>query len=149
MPNPFYPLITQGVLLQPTVTQNQLLRPFPQYGSISNSGHYIGESNYNALEMKLQKRTPQGGMLLGSYTFSKLLTDSEYLTSWLDSTGSAGYQDYNVPMSNYSLSSFDARQRLVVSFLQDLPIGEGKMFLSNLHGVANGLIGGWGLKIFP
>ena len=146
VPNPFYPLITQGVLLQPKVTQNQLLRPFPQYGSISNSGHYIGESNYNALEMKLQKRTPQGGMLLGSYTFSKLLTDSEYLTSWLDSTGSAGYQDYNVPMSNYSLSSFDARQRLVVSFLQDLPIGQGKMFLSNLHGVANGLIGGWGLN---
>jgi hypothetical protein len=146
VPNPFYPLITQGVLRQSTVTQNQLLRPFPQYGSISNSGHYIGESNYNALEMKLQKRTAQGGMLLGAYTFSKLLTDSEYLTAWLDSTGSAGYQDYNVPMSNYSLSSFDSRQRLVVSFLQDLPIGQGKMFLSNLRGPANALIGGWGLN---
>ncbi len=144
--NPYYPVITQGVLRQPTVTQNQLLRPFPQYGSISNSGHYIGISNYNALEMKLQKRTPKGGMLLGSYTFSKLLTDSEYLTSWLDSTGSAGYQDYNNPMSNYSLSSFDARQRLVVSYLYELPIGKGEQYLANLNGVTNALIGGWGVN---
>ena len=56
--NPFYPLITQGVLRQSTVTQGQLLRPYPQYGSISNSGHYIGISNYNALELKLQKECP-------------------------------------------------------------------------------------------
>ena len=94
-----------------------MLRPFPQYGSITNSGHYIGISNYDALELKLQKRMSQRRHDSGSYTFSKLMTDAEYLTSWLDSTGTAGYQDYNNPMSNYSLSSFDARQRLVVSFL--------------------------------
>ena len=143
--NPWAGKIFQGTLLNPTVTQNQLLRPFPQYGSISNSGNYIGISNYHALEMKLQKRMQNGGQILGSYTFSKLLTDAEYLTSWLDSTTTAGWQDINVPLSNYSLSSFDARQRLVVSYLYPLPIGRGQMFLSHLTGAANAFIGGWGL----
>ena len=54
--NPYYPNISQGTLRNPTVTRNQLLRPFPQYGSISNSGHYVGISNYHSLEVKLQKR---------------------------------------------------------------------------------------------
>ncbi len=145
IPNPFKGQISQGVLKYDTVTQNQLLRPFPQYGNLSNSGNYIGVSNYNALEMKLQKRMSNGGQVLGSYTYSKLLTDAEYLTSWLDSTSTAGWQNYNIPMSNYSLSSFDARQRLVVSYLYPLPIGKGQMLLPNLRGFANGLIGGWGL----
>jgi Carboxypeptidase regulatory-like domain len=146
IPAAFVGKITQGVLSSPTgtVTDNQLLRPFPQYGSITNSGHYIGISNYDALELKLQKRMSNGGQILGSYTFSKLMTDAEYLTSWLDSTTTAGYQDYNNPMSNYSLSSFDARQRLVVSFLYPLPIGKGQLLLSNLNPAANAFIGGWG-----
>jgi hypothetical protein len=142
--NPFYPTITQGILSKATVTDNQLLRPFPQYGSISNSGHYIGISNYDALEVKLQKRMSNGGQILGAYTFSKLMTDAEYLTSWLDSTTTAGWQDLNNPMSNYSLSSFDARQRLVVSFLYPLPIGKGQLLLHNLNGAADEVIGGWG-----
>lgn len=143
--NPFYPVITQGTLSKATVTQNQLLRPFPQYGSISNSGHYFGISNYDALEVKLQKRMANGGQLLGSYTFSKLMTNAEYLTSWLDSTTTMGWQDYNNPSGEYAMSSFDARQRLVVSYTYPLPIGKGQLLLSNLNPVANTLIGGWGL----
>jgi outer membrane receptor protein involved in Fe transport len=150
--NPFYvappgtPKITQGTLKNATVTQNQLYRPFPQYGSISNSGNYIGISNYHSLEVKLQKRMANGGQILGSYTFSKLLTNSEYLTSWLDATGTAGYQDYNNPGGEYANSSFDARQRLVVSYVYPLPFGKGQMFLSNLTGVGNAVLGGWGLE---
>jgi hypothetical protein len=146
IPANYVGVVKQGTLSSPTgtVTQNQLLRPFPQYGSISNSGHYIGISNYDALEVKLQKRMSNGGQILGAYTFSKLMTDAEYLTSWLDTTTTAGYQDYNSPMSNYSLSSFDARQRLVVSYLYPLPIGKGQLLLSNLNPVANEIIGGWG-----
>jgi outer membrane receptor protein involved in Fe transport len=144
--NPFYPTITQGNLKNSTVTKNQLYRPFPQYGSISNSGNYIGISNYHSLEVKLQKRLAGGGQILGSYTFSKLLTNAEYLTSWLDATGTAGYQDYNNPGGEYANSSFDARQRLVVSYVYPLPVGKGKMFLSNLSGVGDKILGGWGLE---
>jgi outer membrane receptor protein involved in Fe transport len=144
--NPFYGKISQGVLQKPTVTQNQLLRPFPQYGSLSNSGHYAGVSNYNALELKLEKRLAGGGTLLGAYTFSKLMTNAEYLTSWLDSTSTAGFQDYNNLDGEYALSSFDSRQRLVVSYVYALPIGQGQKFLSSTPAVVGKLIGGWGLN---
>ena len=145
VPNPFFGKISQGILQNPTVTQNQLLRKFPQYGAIQNTGSYVGISNYHALELKLQKRMTNGGQILGSYSFSKLMTDAEYLTGWLDSTTNAGWQDYNDPMSNYSLSSFDARQRLVVSYLYPLPIGRGQRLLPHLSGVGNAFLGGWGL----
>jgi hypothetical protein len=147
--NPFYPKIKQGALANPTITQNQLLLPFPQYGGISNTGEYSGVSNYSALELKLQKHLPNNGTILGSYTWSKLMTNAEYLDSWLDgivglTTG--GWQNYNDPNAEYSLSSFDARQRLVVSYLYQLPIGRGQRFLPNSNAVANQLIGGWGLE---
>ena len=147
VPNPFFGKVSQGVLQNATVTASQLLRPFPQYGNISNNGHYAGVSNYNSLQLKLEKRFAAGGTLLGSYTFSKLLTNAEYLTSWLDSTTTAGYQDYNnLYGGEYSLSSFDSRQRLVASYVYELPVGKGRMFLSNLSGVANTLAAGWGVN---
>ena len=147
--NPFYGQITQGVLKNPTVTKNQLLRPFPQYGNLGNSGSYSGISDYNAFELKVQKQMSNGGTLLGSYTYSRLMTNAEDLTSWLDGIvglNTAGWQDNNDPGSNYSLSSFDARQRLVVSYLFELPIGKGKRFLNQMQGPANAVLGGWGLE---
>ncbi len=57
----------------------------------------------------------------------------------------AGFQDYNNLKGEDSLSSFDLRQSLVVSYVYTLPIGKGQLLLPNLSGVANGLIGGWGL----
>jgi hypothetical protein len=147
--NPFYPLITQGVLKNSTVTQNQLLRPFPQYGGLGNSGSFIGSSAYHAMELKVQKQWADGGQLLGSYTYSHLMTNAENLTSWLDGAvglTTAGWQDNNDPQSNYSLSSYDARQRLIVSYVYLLPIGTGHRFLPNIGRLANGVIGGWGLE---
>ncbi len=147
--NPYYPYINQGVLKNPTVTQNQLLRPFPQYGSIgAYSGHYVGVSNYNGLQMTLQKRWQNGSQILGAYTFSKQMTNAETLTTWLDTTGGgvAAYQNYNNLADEYSLSDFDARQTLVVSYNYLLPIGRGQLLFPQLSGVANGLIGGWGLE---
>jgi outer membrane receptor protein involved in Fe transport len=144
--NPFYGKVSQGTLQNANVPANQLARPFPQYGGISNSGNYIGVSNYSSLQLKLEKRFSQGGTLLGAYTFSKLLTNAEYLTSWLDSTTTAGFQDVNNIPAEYSLSSFDSRQRLVVSYVYDLPVGKGRQFLANLSGIGNAIVGGWGVN---
>jgi hypothetical protein len=96
--------------------------------------------------MKLEKRFAAGGTFLGAYTFSKLMTNAEYLTSWLDSTTTAGFQDVNNLQGEYSLSSFDSRQRLVASYVYELPIGKGRMFLSNLSGIANAVVAGWGVN---
>lgn len=147
--NPFYPYISQGTLSNKTVTKNQLLRPFPQYGSIgAYSGRYVGISNYNGLQMMVQKRWRNGGQVLASYTYAKQMTNAETLTTWLDTTGGgvAGYQDYNNLAGEYSLSDFDAPSNLVISYNYPLPVGRGRLLLSGLSGVANGFIGGWGLE---
>ncbi|HZP03338.1 MAG TPA: hypothetical protein VFB43_00460 [Terracidiphilus sp.] len=52
----------------------------------------------------------------------------------------------NNPLSNYALSSFDARQRLVVSYLYPLPIGKGQLLLHGLNSAADAVIGGWGFN---
>jgi hypothetical protein len=148
--NPFVGKISQGTLQNATVAQNQLLRPFPQYGSIANTGSYTGFSNYNALQMKVEKRFARGGVILGSYTFSKVLTNAETLTSWLDtqggSNGAAGFQNQNDLAKEYSLSSFDSRQRLAVSYVYSLPFGRNQMFLGNVSGFVDKLVSGYGIN---
>ncbi|MGA7524192.1 MAG: hypothetical protein WBW84_17195 [Acidobacteriaceae bacterium] len=50
----------------------------------------------------------------------------------------------NLPAEK-SLSSDDARQRLVISYIYDLPFGRGMRFLSGAHGLMNQVLGGWGV----
>ena len=145
--NPFPAgLITQGSLQNATVPANQLLRPYPQYGSFSNTGSYQGFSNYNALQAKVEKRFNSGGVLLGSYTFSKLLSNVESLTAWLDATGAAGYQNLQDLSTEYSLSSFDARQRLAVSYVYLLPFGRNQHYFSNVSGFVDRIVSGYGFN---
>jgi hypothetical protein len=127
------------------VQQGQLLRPYPQYTGTRSIG-YVGNSNYHSLQMKAEKRFAQGGRLLASYTFSKLITDAETNTGWLDGGQSAGFQNPGNLQLERSLSSFDSRQRLVVSYVLDLPFGRGQRFGSNAGGIAGKLISGWGIN---
>jgi hypothetical protein len=83
-----------------------------------------------------------------AYTNSKLMSNTDTLTSWLEggTTGGTGAtQDWNNLKGERSLSSQDVPQRLVVSYVLDLPFGHGKAFLSGLSGVGNAVVSGWGL----
>jgi len=144
VPNPFYGLITTGALSQPTVMRGYLLAPFPQYTSKADPGGYVGTSNYQALQLKAEKRFPAGGVVLASYTFSKILTNVETLTSWLDAV--SGIQNWYDLKGEKSLSNYDSRQRLTVGYVVDLPVGEGKRFLPGVRGVAGKAISGWGIN---
>ena len=44
-----------------------------------------------------------------------------------------------------SLSNFDSRQRLTVSYVLDLPVGTGKRFLAGAGGWSGKLVSGWGI----
>jgi hypothetical protein len=137
---------TSGTQQYPTISSVVLNKPFPQYGAISNTGHYVGVGNYNALQMKVQKRFSSGGQILGSYTFSKLLTNAESLTSWLETVGAPGYQNTNNLAGEYALSGYDARQRLTVSYVYSLPFGKGQRYGAGVTGVANVFVSGWGVN---
>jgi hypothetical protein len=147
--NPFDNYATtfnQGTQKYAAIPKFQLYRPFPQYGSVANTGNYIGVSNYNALQMKVEKRFNQGGILLGSYTFSKLMTNSESLTNWLEIVAAPSFQNTNDISGEYALSGYDSRQRLVVSYVYNLPIGRGQAIFAGVRGVADKLVSGWGVN---
>jgi len=143
--NPFFGQVKSGILSQRTVQKGQLLRPYPQYTGARSLG-YIGNSIYHSLQMKAEKRFSAGGSLLASYTFSKLITDVESNTGWLDGGQLAGYQNQNNMRLERSLSSFDSRRRLVVSYVLDLPFGKGRRLGGSVTGIADKLVSGWGIN---
>jgi hypothetical protein len=128
--------------------QGQLDRPYPQYSGLNLNAFGCCSSNYNALQATVTRRFQGGGTLLVSYTNSKLMSNTDTLTSWLEggTTGGVGaVQDWNNLAGERSLSSQDIPQRLVASYVLDLPFGHGKKFLSNMSGVGNAVVSGWGL----
>jgi hypothetical protein len=131
----------------PTVFNGQLDRPYPQYTGLSLGGFGCCGSTYNSLQATLTKRFNGGGTMLVAYTNAKLLSNTDTLTSWLEgSTGGVGQvQDWNNLNGERSLSSQDVSQRLVISYVLDLPFGRGKKFLGSVSGVAGKAVSGWGI----
>jgi hypothetical protein len=149
--NPFYGKVpsTAGVLTQPTVTVGQLLRPYPQFQSVNNTSAMLGSTVWHALLTKVEKRFNGGGMLLGTYTWSKLLGNADSQTAWLDGSGggnAAGIQNYYNLNAERALSSFDVPQRATISYVLDLPFGQGKAFGSGVSKGLDYVIGGWGVN---
>ena len=108
---------------------------------------YSGDSTYHSLQVKIEKRFHSGGTVLGAYTFSKILSNAETLTTWLDSpTGVAGIQNWYDLKREKALSSFDSRQRLTISYVYDLPFGKGQKFLPGVQGLTDKLVSGWGIN---
>jgi len=130
-----------------TVTAGQLERPYPQYNGLSLGGFGCCGSSYNSLQASVTRRFQGGGTLLVAYTNAKLLSNTDTLTSWLEGpTGGVGQvQDWSNLKGERSLSSQDVSQRVVISYVLDLPFGHGKAFANNMTGIANGVVSGWGV----
>ncbi len=144
VPNPFFVDGEALALGAPTTTYGQLHRPYPQYTSVELAGQGSFNSIYHSLQVTGQRRFAGAGSLLVAYTNSKLISNTDTLTSWLE-TRVGGIQDNNNLLGERSLSSQDVPQRLVISYVLDLPFGQGKKYLSNSSGRLNNLVGGWGI----
>ena len=73
----------------------------------------IANSNYNALEMMLQKRFSRGLQFQAAYTFSRSIDDGSTFEETLD--------PFNYRASR-GLSLFNSKQRFVVSYDWELPV---------------------------
>jgi hypothetical protein len=132
----------------------QLLLPFPQYvsGRFNNSGirtdcclQNLGQSTYNALQAKLERRFRNGLNLLASYTYSKTLTDADSAYAGLTAFGSSDTFTAQNPHNlnaEKALSYQDVPHAFVLSYLYELPVGKGKKFLDR-GGVVDKVLGGW------
>jgi hypothetical protein len=101
-----------------------------------------GNTDYNGLELSLQRRMSKGLSYSLGYTFSRGLANfGDNLT---DPDGALPQNSYNyaAEMSN---STLDIRSRFVGNFMWDLPFGQGRHFLSQ-PGVVSHVLGGWQLN---
>jgi outer membrane receptor protein involved in Fe transport len=146
VPNPFYGLITTpGALSGPTVATGQLLLPYPQYGRVLFLDPHEGTSNYRSLQTSFLKRFGSKGILSVAYTWSRLMSNTDSSSAFLDEGFIFGgsTQDNNHLNREYSLSSYDIPQNLSVGYGVDLPFGRNKHFMSDAKGALNAVIGGW------
>jgi hypothetical protein len=144
VPNPFIMNGQALALAAPTTTLGQLLRPYPQYTSVELAGQGSFDSIYHSFQLTAQKRFQAGGALLAAYTNSKLISNTDTLTAWLENSVGT-IQDNNNLRGERSLSSQDVPQRLVISYVLDLPFGQSKQYLAHLDGVMNRILGDWGI----
>jgi hypothetical protein len=115
-------------------TIGQMLRPFPQYGTISSPWSDYGQSNYQGLQATLNRRLSGGLSASLGYTFSKelddLLTTPRDPFDWAEEKARGSIDHTNVFLG-------------VVSY--QLPFGAGRR-LNPGNAVARAVVSGWTLS---
>ena len=149
VPNPFFGKIAIGPLANATVNAGQLLVPYPQYQNVLIPSWNVGNSTYNSLQTRFEKRFGNlGGMLMVNYTWSKLLSNvgTAPVIGTFAPTGTNSIQDWNNIASAKALDPNNAAERLVISYVYDIPIGKGRVLMGGARGVVNSLVSGWGVN---
>jgi hypothetical protein len=149
VPNPFFGIIPRSSSLgDPTITRAQLLKPYPQYTTVSLYRNNVGTTSYRGLTAKLEQRLSRGLSYLVSYTRSRLMDDA---SSVFDASILTG------PVANYPVAdSFDRRRErdlstgdiphvFVASAVWDIPWGSGRARQG--HGVLGGLVNDWTVAV--
>jgi hypothetical protein len=90
----------------------------------------IANSNYNSLQTQVEKRFSRGMEFHVSYTWSKSFDEASSFENILNPL------DFR---RSYALSLFDARNRLVYSYVWQLPV-------PTKHGLAGKLVNGWAVS---
>jgi hypothetical protein len=115
----------------------QALRPYPQYLNIQDLANPNGNSTYNSLQLKAQKRISFGLTAIAAYTWSKSLSDGEIAAGG----GPVGEDFYN-RKNDKSISQDDVPQAFALSYVYELPFGPGQRFLKK-PGATGKIVGGW------
>jgi hypothetical protein len=142
-----------------------LLAPYPFYGGINLMFALDGQTAYNGLNIKVQKRLSHGLSFGVAYTNSKQIDNccvAQLLSNTLDSLhGSEGnatggqttvvgnvrgqiYQNPDNRKIDRALDRYDIPQALSIYGSYELPFGVGRSFL-NQKGILNQVLGGWRL----
>ncbi|HWO01709.1 MAG TPA: carboxypeptidase regulatory-like domain-containing protein [Blastocatellia bacterium] len=150
VPNPFFGQIPRSSSLgDPTIPRAQLLKPFPEFTTVSLYRNNVGNTNYNALQAKVEQRLSRGLSYLICYTRSKLIDEA---SSVFDASILSG------PVANFpvadsldrhlerDVSSGDIPNVFVASLTYELPFGTGRIF--HPAGIAGKIVSGWELSAF-
>jgi hypothetical protein len=90
--NPYYGEIPASSSIGgKTITYAQSIMPYPRFLNVASYRKNTGQSNYNAMEAKLEERLSHGASFIVGYTHSKLIDDasSVFSTTVLSSPNSS------------------------------------------------------------
>ncbi len=113
--------------------------PYPQFGSLSTIDT-SRVSTYHSLQARLQQRLQNGTSFLASYTWSKSIDDGSEFT--VSNTEGQYAQDTHNLAGERGLSAFDARHRLVLSYVAPIPFGPNTRYFNRSGPVAQ-LLRNW------
>ena len=148
VPNPYFGIIPRSSSLgDPTIPAGQLLKPFPEYTTVSRYRNNVGTTRYHGFELSLRQRLSRGLSYSLAYTRSKLMDDA---SSVFDASILTG------PIANYPVadsfnrtlerdySTGDIPHLFVSSVVWDLPFGAGRA--RHLPGVLGAIANDWSLS---
>ncbi|WP_419805270.1 carboxypeptidase regulatory-like domain-containing protein [Terriglobus sp.] len=138
------PYASFGGSANPTISQ--LLKPFPQYGSISDTYGFVGNSRYQALQAYMSKRLTNGLTFLANYTWSHSIDNNGTFRSGYDipayaATDGRAHAARSLDKSN---SLGDQRHKFNLTGAYDLPFGKG--VLGGKNEITRGAFGGFRLS---
>ena len=124
---------------------SQYRRPNHTWGSVVGIMPW-GFSNYNGMQVKLERRSSVGLYLLNSFTWSKAIDNGPQN---LDGGSSTSGNDLPSVQNIYDLnaergrSPYDRKIVNTTSLVYELPFGQGRRYLKSMPRAADSLLGGW------
>ena len=100
---------------------------------------WTGASEYNSMQIVVQKHYSNGLSLLGTYTWAHAFDDT---TDLLGGDNSYKQAALIPPIKEFTQSGYDIRHRAVINVDYDLPFGVGRQFV-NHPGILDEIVGGW------
>jgi hypothetical protein len=141
VPNPFFGVIRTGdaLLTAANTRASQLLKPYPHYTGVSRFRDSVGDSWYNGVTARIEKRAATGLTYQVSYTLSK---EEDTVPERFGSRGSVVIDPNDLSKSK-SVAEDDRTHVVSTYFIWELPIGPGRRWANN--GWVSHVIGGWRL----
>jgi hypothetical protein len=124
-------------------TVAQSLRNFPQYGTMVSVNSGNGQTWYDALQTKIERRF--GNLnLMGSWVWSKNLQMLTYRQIFSQGSNVQTQDAYNLKdAKSFSYMDFPHFVNILVSY--QMPFGKGKKFFSSAGRAMDLVVGGWSI----
>jgi hypothetical protein len=114
-------------------------RPFPEWQGIQ-VGATRARSNYNALQVKFDKRYARGWYSLLAYTYASAMDEGG---AWDAGNSPQLFDDFR---NERGFMSQTPRHRMTYAAIWELPFGKGRRFGANWNAFADAVLGGWRLS---
>jgi hypothetical protein len=147
VPNPYFGTIPRSSSLgDPTIPVAQLLKPYPQYATVSLYRNNVGTTIYHGVSTKLEQRLSRGLSYLVSYTRSRLMDDASSVFDASILTGPVA----NFPVADSfnrrlerDYSTGDIPHVFVSSVVWDIPLGATRR--RQVGGLLGSIVNDWTL----